>query len=287
MLKLQHSGTAKSVWLVGPIMKLGAAKNSDLLITGEGVEDLHCQLHVEENKIVVQPMVKHNIFINNNPIAKNAELKLGDTLKIGENELEVIRPKQASSSSTPKDTAAAASHEASGWILQGIHPSIQNKRYPIDGKVVMGRSKDCDLHFSFERLSRRHAQLKIIDGNLLIEDLDSSNGTFHNGKRIKRATLNPGDSLALDKLEFTILGKKSVQDDSSTQRWDNSLNQTIVRSAITPEMIEKAGANKPAKNSAPTPNMIQPGNTSSSPNTMIIAGLVIVVAALAITAFLL
>ena len=175
-------------------------------------------------------------------------------------------------------------------MLQGIHSNIQNKRFPIDGKTVLGRSKDCDLHFSFERLSRHHAQLSVIDGKLLVEDLDSSNGTFQNGKRIKRATLHPGDTLAFDQLEFTVLGNKASNTNAETKRWDNSLNQTVVRSAITPEMIEKTASaeKKPATLEKGKSHLDATAKPHSSPlSTGVIVVLAIAVISLVAIALLL
>ncbi|NRB39296.1 MAG: FHA domain-containing protein [Pseudomonadales bacterium] len=293
MLKLQHRGTTRSVWLVGPTMKVGAAKNCDLVVLGEGVGELHCILHVKDSGISVEPQANLLTLINDKSIKTPTALKLSDVLKIGQREFDVINPRQASSAGNSKLAADLVKQgdvsKASGWMLQGIHHNIQNKRFPIDGKMVLGRSKDCDLHFSFERLSRRHAQLSIIDGNLLVEDLDSSNGTFHNGKRIKRATLSPGDTLALDKLEFTVLGKKESKDNAETVRWDNSLNQTVVRSAITPEMIEKAAGEKKQQALADVSaaKMIQPGSdVGKSSSAVVITALVIVVAGLIAAALL-
>lgn len=291
MLKLQHRGTTRSVWLVGPTMKVGSAKNCDLVILGEGVGDIHCLLHVEENAISVEPKPDLPTYINDNVIKTKTTLNLSDILKVGQREFEVISPRQATSSvkSEAKPINNKKQEQASGWMLQGVHHAIQNKRFPIDGKVVLGRSKECDLHFSFERLSRRHAQLNVIDGNLLVEDLDSSNGTFHNGKRVKRATLNPGDTLTFDKLDFTVLGKKEVKDSAETVRWDNSLNQTVVRSAITPEMIEKAATEKiqqPSPSGSTSEKMITTGQSNKSNSSLLIAALAVIVVALVAAVFL-
>ena len=295
MLKLQHRGTSRSVWLVGPTMKVGAAKNCDLVILGEGVGDIHCLLHIDEDSISIEPQADFKTYLNDQIVTAKTTLQLADILKVGQREFEVVSPRQASNqpeSQVVSELSAAKKAKelkASGWMLQGLHSAIQNKRFPIDGKVVLGRSKECDLHFSFERLSRRHAQLNVIDGNLLVEDLDSSNGTFHNGKRVKRAALSPGDTITFDKLDFTVLGKKEAKDDADTARWDNSLNQTVMRSAITPEMIEKANSDKKPRPSAShsTDNMITAKPANNSNSTILIAGLAIVVVALAAAVFLL
>ncbi len=292
MLKLEFADGSRSVWLVGPSMKLGSAKNCDLIIDNEGIADLHCLLRISSSGVLVETVDNHSCSINNKPIASSAVLNLGDTLTIGNTSLIVVRPRQASNIPSAKSvTPVVKELQGSGWMLQGLHHSVQKKRFPIDAKIVLGRSKDCDLHFSFERLSRRHAELKIIDGYLVVEDLDSSNGTFHNGQRVKRATLTPGDEVAFDTLNFAVVGEKDQHSDSMA--WDNSLNQTVVRSAITPKMIEKT---KETHNQAvsPTPvkkvdssDMIQPRKSSSIGSNILIGSLTILALALLALAFLL
>lgn len=47
--------------------------------------------------------------------------------------------------------------------------------------TVIGRHPDCDVQLNIEAVSRRHARIRKSDRNLLIEDLDSRNGTHVNG----------------------------------------------------------------------------------------------------------
>ncbi len=58
--------------------------------------------------------------------------------------------------------------------------------------TVVGRREDCDLRIPLGEVSRKHCRL-IRDGDAIrLEDLGSSNGTFHNGQRVREATLGAG-----------------------------------------------------------------------------------------------
>ena len=46
--------------------------------------------------------------------------------------------------------------------------------------IIIGRGNDCDVRFKTKEVSKIHASLKVRDGKLLLEDLDSTNGTFIN-----------------------------------------------------------------------------------------------------------
>lgn len=65
-------------------------------------------------------------------------------------------------------------------------------------QLVLGRSKDCDVRLPDESVSGRHARLMLAeDGKITLEDLQSSNGTFVNGRRIQMAMLSSDDVVRL------------------------------------------------------------------------------------------
>ena len=65
------------------------------------------------------------------------------------------------------------------------------------GSVTIGRSADNDVHISDTTVSSHHAKIFTYLDASYIEDLQSSNGTFINGKRIEKHTLKPGDVVKL------------------------------------------------------------------------------------------
>jgi DNA-binding winged helix-turn-helix (wHTH) protein len=67
-----------------------------------------------------------------------------------------------------------------------------------DGEHIAGRDAECSLVIDGTTVSRRHARVIVSHGTATIEDLDSTNGTHVNGKRISAPTrLAPGDEFAL------------------------------------------------------------------------------------------
>ncbi len=55
---------------------------------------------------------------------------------------------------------------------------------PIEGVCVIGRSSECTVALDDGNVSRRHAELWLVEGNVHVRDLDSRNGTFVDGKMI-------------------------------------------------------------------------------------------------------
>jgi pSer/pThr/pTyr-binding forkhead associated (FHA) protein len=70
--------------------------------------------------------------------------------------------------------------------------------------TVVGRREDCDLRIPLGEVSRKHCRI-IMDGDAVrLEDLGSSNGTFHNGERVREATLGPGDTIQVGPVTFMV-----------------------------------------------------------------------------------
>ncbi|MGZ4415949.1 MAG: adenylate/guanylate cyclase domain-containing protein, partial [Gaiellaceae bacterium] len=81
---------------------------------------------------------------------------------------------------------------------------LAGQRLDVDSVLVLGRS-DADVVIDDPEMTRRHAVLRCADGVFEIEDLDSLNGTFLNGTRIKgTAELVPGDVVRLGKTVFEV-----------------------------------------------------------------------------------
>jgi pSer/pThr/pTyr-binding forkhead associated (FHA) protein len=73
----------------------------------------------------------------------------------------------------------------------GVRPQLRRVRQPIPLEIdgfVIGSDSDCHLAIPSPRVSRRHAQLQLQDGQWSIEDLRTRNGTWVNGQPIRSRT---------------------------------------------------------------------------------------------------
>jgi hypothetical protein len=72
------------------------------------------------------------------------------------------------------------------------------KRLVLSGnRVLIGRSRECDLMLDDPNVSRQHAELRREEGGWVVADLGSTNGVKVNGKRVREAPLQPGDEITL------------------------------------------------------------------------------------------
>ena len=90
--------------------------------------------------------------------------------------------------------------------------------FPLNTSVVnLGRSLENQVVIEDIAVSRLHAQLRFIHGHYVIFDLDSTSGTFVNGKRITESPLQPGDVISLAKVNL-IFGQDYPPGAGETQK---------------------------------------------------------------------
>ena len=94
---------------------------------------------------------------------------------------------------------AIALEEMIDAIPEGAFLIVNGTRiFPLDQAVVnIGRRSDNHLVIDDTRVSRLHAQLRLVHGRFVVLDLDSTGGTWVNGKRVNQHTLFPGDVISL------------------------------------------------------------------------------------------
>jgi hypothetical protein len=103
------------------------------------------------------------------------------------------------------------------------------RRVELSVEVVIGR-RDADLVLEDPEVSRRHAVLRRSGESVVIEDLDSTNGTFVKGERIRRPiTVGPGDQVRVGRTTLEI-------------EPDWRAAETVVSPTLQPDQIRSAEA---------------------------------------------
>ncbi|KRQ87111.1 FHA domain-containing protein FhaB [Caloramator mitchellensis] len=72
--------------------------------------------------------------------------------------------------------------------------------------LLIGRNDDSDITIKDPYISGNHAKIFVKNNNLYIEDLNSTNGTFLNGKRIKDLEgIDDGDIIEMGRVTFKVV----------------------------------------------------------------------------------
>jgi len=85
------------------------------------------------------------------------------------------------------------------FALRFISGKYQGGEYPLAaaGELVIGRSSELDMVLLEDMVSRKHARLTLTPDQITIADLGSTNGTFVNGEKVRRAQLKEGDRILI------------------------------------------------------------------------------------------
>jgi pSer/pThr/pTyr-binding forkhead associated (FHA) protein len=90
------------------------------------------------------------------------------------------------------------------WILESNDPELVFRLLSRSLKTV-GRAPRADFVVDAPLVSRLHCRLSMDDDHGLdVEDLGSTNGTFVNGRKVRRAPLRAGDTLKVGRVEFAV-----------------------------------------------------------------------------------
>jgi pSer/pThr/pTyr-binding forkhead associated (FHA) protein len=84
--------------------------------------------------------------------------------------------------------------------------SLKGRRIPIAESLLAGRTPWCSLVLPDEQISAQHLRVfrAKTGGRYWVEDLKSTNGTYLNGKRVRRAVLNDGAVLQAGSIEMVV-----------------------------------------------------------------------------------
>ncbi len=98
------------------------------------------------------------------------------------------------------------------YSLRFLSGKCQGSDYLLQrrSEVLVGRSQDADLVLLEGMVSRLHARFKVGGGELSVEDLGSTNGTFVNGERISYRELTEGDRVLIGTSILKVVGGVSL-----------------------------------------------------------------------------
>lgn len=96
-------------------------------------------------------------------------------------------------------------------------------------EIVIGRASECALVLPDPGVSRRHARVLVRDDGLVLEDLESKNGTFVDGRSVRSQKLEIGDVFFIGpavKIRLSMM-------ESSEERLAHQLYDSSMRDALT------------------------------------------------------
>jgi diguanylate cyclase (GGDEF)-like protein len=128
-----------------------------------------------------------------------------------------------------KDLAAQASRDRAYMIV--LAGTAVGEMYKLPrGEARIGRGQACEVRLPDDGVSRTHARLYPDGGRIMLQDLGSRNGTYHNGKRVTTpVVLGDGDKIQIGRT--TIL--KFSYHDELEESFHEQMYESALRDAMT------------------------------------------------------
>lgn len=124
--------------------------------------------------------------------------------------------------------------------------AVLNQFFVDKERLTVGRDPGNDISIDDPAVSRAHAVIITVGNDRIVEDLQSSNGTFVNGARVSRQILKHGDVIEFGAFHLRYLNPKAAA--------EINLEQTMIITALPEELRELRGKQGPAAEAAAAPS---------------------------------
>ena len=211
MMKLVFAADHLQFLLEPGVKRIGSAPDADIVLRSEGMFPQHCELQVNAQGVMLKIARGAAVSVNQRLVDGLLSLRPGDQITFDTVEatlvvIEAVRPGERIAAPVIDDVNATTVRAAlPKYTLRAQTGRMLGRSYPLTGATVVGRAPDCQLRLDDTNLSRKHAKLIPTNEGVVIEDLGSTNGSFHNGKRVQRAVAQAGDEIGFDTLRFQLL----------------------------------------------------------------------------------
>jgi ABC-type multidrug transport system ATPase subunit/pSer/pThr/pTyr-binding forkhead associated (FHA) protein len=210
-----RSNTIYSFPLEPRTLTIGRDPTCHIRLKGVGVSKIHALLRMDEKETIIEDAGDTSGILINGLPAGRAPLSTGSLLTIGVNCLTV----------TIADGILTLAH------LGEPRPAEAVLEPAPSGIITIGRDSSNRMHLMHPLVSRFHATVqKTGENSYVIRDLRSTNGTFVNGKRVRRSPLIDGDIVHVGPYRF-YCDKGTFQQARDFNRIKlDAFNLTVVKS---------------------------------------------------------
>ncbi|HEX5121855.1 MAG TPA: FHA domain-containing protein [Rhodanobacteraceae bacterium] len=196
------------------VARVGTASDCAIVLTAPGVAAHHAEIETRAGQTVVRPLdASAPTVLNGRQITQETPLKPGDLVLFARVGCRVSSDRPAAATAPPPSVQKTSGEAARTrvrntlpkYMLRGVSGATFGKTFALTGTMVIGRQADSDIPVPAEEISRHHARLQVTADGVLVEDMNSANGTFINDKRVQNGLLKPGEELRLDTVRFMLV----------------------------------------------------------------------------------
>jgi pSer/pThr/pTyr-binding forkhead associated (FHA) protein len=184
---------------------IGRDLDCDLVLPEEdtSISRHHAKISLVDEKFFLEDSSTHGTFVDGERVSTKTQLEDGVEIRLGLHgtrfTFQVLRGKTplrsaeraATLTEGPRDEGPSKSGEetVAGSTLARLVPVEKGPSFSVKKEVItIGRDPDCDLVLPEEdtSISGQHARITLLDGQFILEDLDSASDTFVNGQQVSK-----------------------------------------------------------------------------------------------------
>lgn len=198
------------LWRTIPLVQdgrysIGRGQDNQICLDDPSISRVHLELILNSNTVQVVDFSSYGSRLNSAPLVKGQVYSLS-----------AGQPLQLSDHIVLKFSTPEYQDQTEVATQMGVDAPITGRTTQLDilarlratGNFSIGRSANCDLTIDSLQVSRRHALLYINGDSIILEDQDTTNGTFVNGELIKgRVVVTEDDEISIGSHLIRLVGK--------------------------------------------------------------------------------
>ena len=211
-----HRPSESKISLNSKTVKIGRANDNDIIINDPYISSHHAVIKVENGRMFIQDMGSMNgTFVNHSKIS-GAYISETDEIHLGSYKLSLERFKN--------------------YFYEEKEEKISNVSFNlIEGTNRIGRAQDNNVVINHPMISAHHAVITKSGEKYVIEDLNSTNGVYINGRRIHKDSFTISDRVTLGIYPINISSAAALK----TYRGDVRLDLNNIDFIVKNKGIQK------------------------------------------------
>lgn len=117
-------------------------------------------------------------------------------------------------------------------------------------RTLVGRLDDCHIRIPIGGVSRKHCEIVVKDGSVVVRDLGSSNGTYVNQERVSDRPLAAGDLISVGGLVFVVSVNGEPSDINAEMMFEDGLPEAELTPPAAPAAVPAPAPKAPQAVSA-------------------------------------
>ncbi len=195
---------------------IGRKSDNHIVLEERNVSRKHAEIFTKDDEYFIRDLESTAGTRVNGEDIKEKDIHTGDIIEIGNYKLyfdsgipEDERTVYETEEETVLEEATSLDEDRTRFYEEPEAKLVVIKAEGLEEEIsleqeelVLGRDEEVDVVVDDKRVSRRHCKILLKDGDFLIEDLGSSNGTFVNGQKVTQRRLEHGDRIQIGSAIF-------------------------------------------------------------------------------------